>query len=1105
VRDIGNPSFTHTIELENEGGSGYYKMGKMLYINDQGNTPDIHKILVFPLRFFANTDDDVPTPGFYVIDGNNYTDLDFVNYNEQVIRDATYLKEHEDLILGFAPKTNGSADNESMAVFSYNQDPENENEYIFEYVDELPADNSTITSAYDLNVALGLTRINGTSALVSNKDGIGILEYDAAEDDYDYTNTLNAESNFFRKGVITESDTNAKVFIPNTVANGMEVYNIGNSTFDNIRTGYPVYQITANEDGNNMFFYHKLNAHQLGLYAHNPEAGSTTHIDIETAIGDVVYNPYQDHFLVTKFEPGDAQIKVYNADDNTIPEPDDVTPPQLADAEFAKEMFITPGGELIVCANMHNSSVSNPTIFRFDATDYTLIDSYTVNPFLPFEDNDDNPKPFAYYKASFDYNEVNESVYISMAIQDLQKQPYNSQASTIYNIVDPTDPETPPPGKLIVAGSTYDEVDLANFPGTILCPSNISGKPSQFKNKLFIAGAQFYMYDYEVEPLPENESGFILENEYFLDMVYSPYHDRIFAVRENIVGNCSEHRTFEIVAIDYNETISFTPLEFSNPEPFHGQIASIFYNPYDRRIYVYQKIDAQKVGNSQVRLLSFDPEDEDPGWSITQLGIKSYFPSYDHSSNPAQYYFYNITTPYINPNTNHIYVPNGGHSCVSKVPFVAAEPLQLTTDEWTWLSFPRMNRQGNNTVPVDDILGNDNIEPNNYKEGSKLVNRPLESTNDIYNEFNGYYWDGSEGDLTDIQSNLGYKLKLLYEDPQPEESWVFLKGTVLDPNTTFELFTDKENWIGYYLYQEQDVFDALEYYIEDIESIRHQDYYCYRPHGGDIIFGPTGGGVSPPTGPEWACNNSIHNIKYGDMVIVHPNKGIDEFSWISSGDGGGENTTSRPEPTYFTYEETADYKPLIIELDSTENPEEIGAFVGENCVGACSVIAEDTAVILLAYLDGLPADSVVFQEYSSTKSSSDQIIDSYLVLDEIKGLFKKRSISTKEGNGKVFISFKETKPMDVKNIGLSFNIWPNPASTILNCLVELEQAKQVTIQLMDITGKPVAYFMNEQIAAGNHHFQFELKDSSGNPLKPGIYLVQCKIDVRLETKKLIVK
>jgi hypothetical protein len=62
--------------------------------------------------------------------------------------------------------------------------------------------------------------------------------------------------------------TTDRVFFNNTVANGIEVYNIDNGVFEteNICTGYPVYHIAANEDGSNLYFYNKLNARNIGLY-----------------------------------------------------------------------------------------------------------------------------------------------------------------------------------------------------------------------------------------------------------------------------------------------------------------------------------------------------------------------------------------------------------------------------------------------------------------------------------------------------------------------------------------------------------------------------------------------------------------------------------------------------------------------------------------------------------------------------------------------------------------------------------------------------------------------------------------------------------------------
>ncbi|MCF6341682.1 MAG: T9SS type A sorting domain-containing protein, partial [Bacteroidales bacterium] len=470
------------------------------------------------------------------------------------------------------------------------------------------------------------------------------------------------------------------------------------------------------------------------------------------------------------------------------------------------------------------------------------------------------------------------------------------------------------------------------------------------------------------------------------------------------------------------------------------------------------------------------------------------------------------------PQTNSVFFdpygkaffPNGMHSSVSVVNFAGGnEPLALTPGP-NWISIPRLeNNSGTYYMQADtipDVFNNNRFAiPNNTLE---LEHNRVKPTEEIPYA-SGWEYISSEwhfvpedSDNQNAFSYRGYILELLPDG----NNTLYMKGQIKDPATTFPLYKDKKNWIGYFLVQEQDVFDALADHLDSITEIWHRNYYCYRPYGNDIIFGPEGGGVYPPGGPEWACTNSQHTIKYGEMIKVHPVgdlTGEDAFYWST---GSNEPPReSRSDATYYSYTETASYKPIVIELDTTQNPEEIGAFVNDTCVGACSVIEADTAVILMAYLDGRSADSIVFREYSSAKSSGRKTISSYLVFNDERGLFEKRSINTREGNERVLVSFKNRKVEKVNKPELDFRIWPNPTSDRLYYSFTLDEGTFVRITLFDITGKLMAEPFYDEIQAGSTRGEIQLKTISGEKLKPGIYLVKLRAGQWLETKKVIVK
>ena len=306
---------------------------------------------------------------------------------------------------------------------------------------------------------------------------------------------------------------------------------------------------------------------------------------------------------------------------------------------------------------------------------------------------------------------------------------------------------------------------------------------SIYNGTLFINGQTLMIFNYEEAFSSVNP---IILDYKLNDITYSSYHDKIFGFADEEGNNGSGDREIKIYSIDPDGTAH----QLNTSDYCHGEAAGIFANPYDGLLYLYKKIDNYKLGGEQAALLQFDPAlyPNNVFKDSVQLRNTSFFPDYVHNMD-ARFFFCNLTTPYIDPYDTVIYLPNGGHSNVSVVTFEPNEPLLLNNGEWAWLSFPRMERDGNDQVIVDEVLGGGNIEPDNYRPGSQLINRPLESYYNISNTYNGSFWDGSQGLLEDVQSTLGYKLTLDYLAPQPAVKWLHLYGTVFSPSPTTDLPT----------------------------------------------------------------------------------------------------------------------------------------------------------------------------------------------------------------------------------------------------------------------------------------------------------------------------
>ncbi len=1067
---------------------GYYKFGKMLYVKEN----NIHKIIALPYRYPSASLAQGKTPKIYVIDGEHNSNAGSITYQtlnspSKQILDAVFLTGSESMIVSYAPDTSelmqtGLSD---VAVFNFDALT---NTFSTSANKIINTNKSESFSEYDINASFKLLTIDQNNILISKKDEIIKFTYNQSDGSYPNSSVFSGyENNFFMRGAKGIS----KSYIVNLFGNGLVSFNNSSpNTSTYIKNSFPFYNLVSDAGTDKIYCYGTTEAQKMGLYVYDKTDETVVNLNIDKAVGGCIYNPFTRQFLVSEnadFGANSAVIKVFNADDNTL----DNTIMLAYGAskwQYPKEMYISSSGKLYVAANMkYDDTTTSPVVIIYNAKTYSFIKADTISIDTP---ND----TVTWYSMHFCYAKDIDNVYATLMAQENTFQPYNTMYNSMFDF-DTTNNENK--GKLVNLDS-LTTVQI-NFPGKVICPSSMAlTDNSQFKDKMFIISKTLKVYDYNDLLLPS------VTSQKLNDIVYDPYNDKMYGFEDAVNDDttCKMDRKVIIYEIYYdNKTLVFNEIG-----SYHGQASSLFFNPYNGLLYLHTKFDNNKLGAQPSLLMEYDPNaqgnDRLKGYIELNNGAypqnRSYYPDLDNNPD-YHYYNYNLTTPYIDPYQNKIYLPNGAHSNVSVVSFTPDEQLTLnpvgnTNESFTWVSFPRL--ANNNATQVNDVLGGDNIVPSsypyNYTDSSYLRSLPLGATESKYNYYTGMVWPDSGQDLQYIKSTLGYKLSLQYNANPNQQIKRYLHGNVLSPSASInKLYADKENWIGYWLYQEQDIFEALGATADELNLIKHQDWTCVKTYD---HFGPGG---SSTIEPFWQCDNNNTTIKYGDMVVLKGDNEIFNFQWNTFGNPPPLEEDLSPD--YYTYEEKEDYKPVSIELDSGDHPQEIGAFVADSCIGATALSSDDTMTVIRAYVEN-NNDTITFQKYYGNKSTNKHIVDNYYVYNRHLRNWYKGVVVNRKSEDRFFVSFKQKKTVSPVNNDNDFTlkVYPNPAQNRLTVEYTTSIDANTILEVFDVTGKKVVNLQN-RLTAGMHQNVINTQH-----FKNGIYLLRVSTGNQSAVKRFVV-
>lgn len=424
------------------------------------------------------------------------------------------------------------------------------------------------------------------------------------------------------------------------------------------------------------------------------------------------------------------------------------------------------------------------------------------------------------------------------------------------------------------------------------------------------------------------------------------------------------------------------------------------------------------------------------------------------------------------PTTNQICIPAGDHSQVLLLDGNFEQ--KRIKPEIHWVSFPRLNRSGNNAVDATDLIQQMTPDPNSCDL--------IRYNNRSYAEIACGVWTWNSVYCDEIISSLGYKIKTKY-NPNPTDAFIEIMGTRVAPETYLTVGTYGENWLGYFLPYPCHVEDAFRKCWDKIKIIKTQNWSMVRlAQGQDFI--------SMPKDPY---------LYDGDMVVVEMFENA-TFQW----DESTIPILLAPPSTlqYFSYDEEIDYVPIVVELEANDPAEEIGVFVNGECQGA-SVVSGNTTTINAYILDDTSnGEPIEIVKYNSTKGDTRlESHQNYYVYNPQTGTSTKSTLQKNSAWSFYYLPLEKTTTGIKSDSKSSASIFPNPTRGNIICNLTLSKPDNITIDLYNAQGQEIAHLMEGYIDTGNHKIPMNLLVSNVNS---GIYYLKISGSTLSDIKKVIV-
>ena len=394
------------------------------------------------------------------------------------------------------------------------------------------------------------------------------------------------------------------------------------------------------------------------------------------------------------------------------------------------------------------------------------------------------------------------------------------------------------------------------------------------------------------------------------------------------------------------------------------------------------------------------------------------------------------------------------------IPDYEFRTTNLSSEGWNWVSFPVIDSDYND--PIQHVL-------------APILGDLEEVQHEKDRIYYGYgMWVNGIGDFRSID---GYKIKMNNDADLEVAGWWG------DLDTEIPLYEGQENWIGCFLEEPLSLYDAFASIWDYWTCIYAKEWAVCR------CF------------PNWQ-QNMRGTVNPGELYIVT----VTQDCGLVWGTGEPKPPYEKPETEYFTYTETSEYEPIIIDTVYGAAPEEIGVFIGGECIGG-SKTEDGYPVFVPAYIADdttrYEVNEITFGIYNGNRNELTQV-KGVKVYDPASSAYVYKPIYLNKDDFKVVRLNTEEAPVIPVEFSLYQN-YPNPIRTSTTISFSTpEHTDNTEIMIYNVKGQLVKTLLpttSHQSALTNVFWNGT--DENGNQLSNGIYFYKLTSGEKTAFKKMI--